>query len=60
MPNYHSITWSVVRLDISFSFPYIQAIYDLPKSSGLCCVTIGKRSPHVNNGPGLDGAGDAE
>ena len=22
VPNYHSILWSVVRLDISFSFPY--------------------------------------
>ena len=60
MPNYHSIPWSVVHLDIFFSFPYIPAKYDFPKSSGVCCVTIGKRSPHVNNGPGLDSAGDAE
>ena len=53
-------TWFRCALAMSFSFLYIPAKYDFPKSSGLCCVTIGKRSPHVNNGPGLDGAGDAE
>ena len=60
MPKDHPTQGSVVPLAMSFSFPYIPAIYDFTKSSGLCCVTIGKRSPHVNNGPGLDGAGDAE
>ena len=60
VPKYQSIPGSIVPLAIYLSFPYIPAKYDFPKSSGLCCVTIGKRSPHVNNGPGLDGAGDAE